>query len=77
MTHKLILKVKKFQLSGAIRFGTVEGKPPGGGGGGGGVDSTPYHLGLKMYEKCLPKFTEVMCCHTVLFTVIEVVLPLK
>ena len=43
MTHKLILKVKKFQLSGAKRFGTVEGKPPR------RVDSTPppYHLGLK------------------------------
>ena len=30
MTHKLILKVKTFQLSGAKRFGTVEEKPPGG-----------------------------------------------
>ena len=28
MTHKLILKVKKFQLSSAKRFGTVEEKPP-------------------------------------------------
>ena len=31
MTHKLILKVRKFQLSSAKRFGTVEEKPPGGG----------------------------------------------
>ena len=39
MTHKLILNVKQFQLSGAKRFGTVEEKPPG--------DSTlPYDLGL-------------------------------
>ena len=30
MTHKLILKVKKFQLSGAKCFGTVEEKPAGG-----------------------------------------------
>ena len=30
MTNKLILKVKKFQLCGAKRFGTVEEKPPGG-----------------------------------------------
>ena len=30
MTHNLILKVKKFQLSSAKRFGTVEEKPPGG-----------------------------------------------
>ena len=27
MTHKLILKVKKFQLHSAKRFGTVEEKP--------------------------------------------------
>ena len=40
MTHKLILKVKKFQLSGAKRSGTVEEKPPGGG------IHPPYHLGL-------------------------------
>ena len=46
MIHKLILKVKKFQLSGAKRFGKVEEKPP-----GGGVDSTlPYHLGLTASE---------------------------
>ena len=31
MTHKLILKVKKFQLSGAKRFGTVEENLQGGG----------------------------------------------
>ena len=29
MTHKLILKVKTFQLSNAKRFGTVEEKPYG------------------------------------------------
>ena len=40
MTHKLILKVKKFQLSGAKQFGTVEENLQ-------GVDSIPpYHLGL-------------------------------
>ena len=40
MTHQLILKVKKVQLSGAKRFGTVEENLL-------GVDSTPppYHLG--------------------------------
>ena len=38
-THKLILKVKKFQLSSAKRFGTAEENLQ-------GVDSTPpYHLG--------------------------------
>ena len=30
MTHKLILKVKMFQLCSAKRFGTAGGKPPGG-----------------------------------------------
>ena len=30
MTHKLILKVKMFQLCHAKRFGTAEEKPPGG-----------------------------------------------
>ena len=45
MTHKLILKVKKFQLSGAKRFGTVEEKPP-----GGWIPIPPYHLGLKLCE---------------------------
>ena len=30
MVHKLILKIKKFQLSGAKCFGTVEEKPPAG-----------------------------------------------
>ena len=34
MTHKSILKVKKFQLSSAKRSGTVEEKCPGGRGGG-------------------------------------------
>ena len=29
MTHKLILKVKMFQLSSAKHFGTAGGKPPG------------------------------------------------
>ena len=29
MTHKLILKFKKFQLSSANRFDTVEETPPG------------------------------------------------
>ena len=29
MNHKLILKVTRFQLSSAERFGTVEEKPPG------------------------------------------------
>ena len=28
MTHKLILKVKKLQLSSVKRFGTVEENPP-------------------------------------------------
>ena len=31
MTHKLILKVKKFQLCSAKNFGTVEENLPGGG----------------------------------------------
>ena len=39
MTHKLILKVKQFQLSSAKRFGTVEEKPP-----GGGSTPTPYNI---------------------------------
>ena len=44
MTHKFILKVKKFQLSGAKHFGIVEENLQ-------GVDSTPqYHLGFK--RKC-------------------------
>ena len=30
MTHTVILKVKKFQVSSAKHFGTVEKKPPGG-----------------------------------------------
>ena len=42
MTHKLILKVKKSQFSGAKRFGTVEEKPP-----GGAFHTPPYYLGLK------------------------------
>ena len=48
MTHKLILKVNKFQLSSAKHFSTVEEKPPGVGGGGGEVVGfhPPYHLGL-------------------------------
>ena len=29
MTHKLILKVKKFQLSSTKRFGTIEETPQG------------------------------------------------
>ena len=42
MTHKLILKVKKFQRCNAKRFGTVEENLY-------GVDSTPpYHLELKL-----------------------------
>ena len=45
MTHKLILKVKKFQLSNAKRFGTVEEKPRGGGG-----DSTPIPFRVKAYR---------------------------
>ena len=41
MTHKLILKVKKFRLSSVKRFGTVEQKPP-------EVGFHPSnHLGLK------------------------------
>ena len=31
MTHKLILRVRMFQLSRANRFGTVDEKPPWGG----------------------------------------------
>ena len=42
MTHKLILKVKTFQLSFAKRFGTVEEKPP-----EGGFHPSKYHLGLR------------------------------
>ena len=33
MTHQLVLKVQKFQLSSAERFGTMEEKPPEGGNG--------------------------------------------
>ena len=33
MTHKLILKVRKLQVSIAKRFGIVQKKPWGGGGG--------------------------------------------
>ena len=40
MTHKLILKVKKFQLSSAKRFGTVEEKLR-------GWNLSPYHLGSR------------------------------
>ena len=39
MTHTLILKVKKLQLSGAKRFGTVEENLQ-------GVFPPPYYLGL-------------------------------
>ena len=49
MTHKLVLKVQKFYLYGAERFGTVETSR--------GVDSTPYHLGLRqaLFEQEWPK----------------------
>ena len=47
VTHKLILKVKKFQLCNAKRFGTVEENLQ-------GVDSTPpYYLGLKLGRSCV------------------------
>ena len=40
MTHKFILKVKKFHLSSAKHNDTVKGKPPGG-------DSKPIPLRVK------------------------------
>ena len=42
MTHKLILKVKKFQLSSAKGFGTMDEKPP-------GDSNPPYHLELSKF----------------------------
>ena len=45
MTHKLILKVKKFQLSGAKRFGTVEEKPPG------GSPPIPFRVKVRSFEE--------------------------
>ena len=43
MTHKLILKVKKFQLFSAKRFGTVEETPPG------EVDHTPIPFRVTVF----------------------------
>ena len=52
VTHKLILKVKKFQIFSAKSFGTVEEKPPG------RVDCPPppqYHLiGLNKSSYIMP-----------------------
>ena len=47
MTHKLILKVKKFQPCSAKCFGTVEENVHGGGWGVVGVDSTPIPVRIK------------------------------
>ena len=44
MTHKLILKVQKFQLSSAKRLGAVEEKPP----GGWIPPPSQYHFGLTL-----------------------------
>ena len=55
MTHKLILKVKKSQLSGAKRFGTVEETPP-----GGGFHTPPILIRVKrsLYV-CVVKFVSI------------------
>ena len=62
MTHKLIFKVKKFQLSIAKRFGTVEEKPP-----GGGFHPSPPPPPIPFRVKTGPFFCSNIVCLQILF----------